>query len=135
MRDGSATDRQLRSALHKEVPFMSPLRKIATLGTAAVVALMLLAAPASAKKPPSADAFSYIAQIDCGSGPVQVGSTDDLWAPLVDLRTGKKYKPIAWEVSGEGFSVDVAIAEPKKHSVACSYDDGVATGTVTVKKA
>ena len=114
---------------------MSTLRKIATLGTAAVVALALSAAPASAKKPVNASAFSYVATIDCGSGPFQVGSTDDLWAPLVDLRTGKKLKPIAWNVSGEGFAVEESIAEPKKHSAVCSYDDGVATGTVTVKKA
>jgi hypothetical protein len=113
---------------------MSPLRKIATFGTAAVVALAMLAAPASAKKPVSADAFSYIAQIDCGSGPLEVGSTDDMWAPLVDLRTGKKLKPIAWKVSGEGFSVDETNGKPNKQSVTCAYDDGVATGTVTLKK-
>jgi hypothetical protein len=118
-----------------EVLAMSTLRKFATFGTAAVLALTLLAAPASAKKAPNADAFSYIATIDCGSGPLQVGSTDDMWAPLVDLRTGKKYTPIAWKVSGEGFSVDVAVAAPKKHSAECGYDDGVATGTVTLKKA
>lgn len=113
---------------------MSPLRKIATFGTAAVVALTLFAAPASAKKPPPAGAFPYVATIDCGDGPMQVGSTDDLWAPLVDLSTGKKFKPIAWNVSGDGFAVDEAIAAPKKHSAVCAYDDGVATGTVTVKK-
>jgi hypothetical protein len=118
-----------------EVPAMSTLRKFATHGTAVVMALALFAAPASAKKPVSAAAFSYIATIDCGSGPQQVGSTDDMWAPLVDLRSGKKYTPIAWKVSGEGFSVEEAIAAPKKHSGECSYDDGVATGTVTVKKA
>jgi hypothetical protein len=114
---------------------MSPLRTLATAGTAAVLALTLLAGPASAKKAPDAAAFSYIATIDCGDGPLQVGSTDDMWAPLVDLRTGKKYTPIAWKVSGEGFSVDEAVAKPKKHSADCSYDDGVASGTVTVKKA
>ena len=112
---------------------MPTLRRIAALATATVVALTLAAAPASAKKPPRGE-FSYIAQIDCGSGLLQVGSTDDLWAPLVDLSTGRKYKPIAWNVSGEGFALDEAIADPKKHSAVCSYDDGVATGTVTVKK-
>ena len=113
---------------------MSTLRKIATFGTAAVVALALAAAPASAKKPLRGE-FSYTAQIDCGSGPVEVGSTDDLWAPLVDVRTGKKYKPIAWSVSGDWGSLDEAIADPKKHSAVCRYDDGEAAGTVTVKKA
>ena len=113
---------------------MSTLRKIATLGTAAVVALALSSAPASAKQPPKGP-FDYYAQIDCGSGPMQVGSGTDLWSTLVDLETGRKYKPIAWHVSGDGFAVDETRSEPKKHSVVCTYDDGVATGTVTVKKA
>ena len=67
---------------------MSTLRKIATFGTAAVVALTLSAAPASAKKPPSGE-FPRTAVIDCGKGPIKVGTTDDLYAPLVDLRKGK----------------------------------------------
>jgi hypothetical protein len=113
---------------------MSTLRKLATLGTAAVVALALLAAPASAKKPPKSS-FDYYAQLDCGSGPMQVGSGSDLWSTFVDLETGRKYKPIVWDVSGEGFVVQETKSEPKKHSVVCAYDDGVATGTVTVKKA
>ena len=28
-----------------------------------------------------------------------MGSWDDLWAPLVELETGKRYKPVAWKVS------------------------------------
>ena len=108
---------------------MTMIRKLATIGTAALVALTL-AAPASAK-----GSFDYYAQIDCGSGLMEVGSGSDLWSTLVDLETGRKYKPIAWNVSGEGFSVVETRAEPKKHSAVCSYDDGVATGTVTVKKA
>ena len=114
---------------------MTRINRLTTFFTAALVALSLLAAPASAKKPPRAEQFSYVAQIDCGDGVREVGSSDDLWAPLVDLETGAKYRPIAWKVSGEGFSVDEAVAEPKRHSAVCSYDDGVATGTVTVKKA
>ena len=113
---------------------MSRTHRLTTFFTAALVALSLLAAPASAKKPPRAEQFSYVAQIDCGDGAREVGSTDDLWAPLVDLQTGTKYRPIAWQVSGEGFSVDEANGKPNKHSVACAYDDGVATGTVTLKK-
>lgn len=113
---------------------MSTLRKIATLGTAAVVALALLAAPASAKRP-AERSFDYYAQLDCGSGVMEVGSGSDLWSTFVDLETGRKYKPIAWNVSGEGFAVVETKSEPKKHSVVCSYDDGVASGTVTVKKA
>ena len=112
---------------------MTLIHKLATLGTAALVALTL-AAPASAKKPPRGE-FSFVAVIDCGDGPTTVGSTDDLWAPLVDLRTGKKYKPIAWSVSGDWGSLEESIREPKKHSAVCSYDDGGAAGTVTVKKA
>ena len=56
--------------------------------------------------------------------------------PFVDVDSGKKYKPVAWHVSGEGFAVDeLKKGEPKKHAVECSYSDGEATGTVTVKKA
>ena len=113
---------------------MSPIRKIATFGTAAVVALALLAASASAKKPPRGE-FPRTAVIDCGDGPVKVGTTDDLYAPLVDLRSGKKYKPIAWKVSGDFGTFEESNGEPKKHSAVCSYDDGEAAGTVTVKKA
>ena len=112
---------------------MSTIHKLATIGTAALVAL-ILAAPASAKQAPKGS-FDYYAQIDCGSGLIEVGSGTDLWSTLVDVETGRKYKPIAWNVSGEGFSVVETKSEPKKHSAVCSYDDGVATGTVTVKKA
>ena len=113
---------------------MTRIHRITTLGTAALVALSLLAAPASAKKPPRAEQFSFLAQVDCGDGPFQVGSTDDLFAPLVDLATGTKYRPIAWKVSGEGFAVDETNGKANKHSVVCAYDDGTAKGTVTLKK-
>jgi hypothetical protein len=111
---------------------MFQLRKLATLGTVAVVALALSAAPAAADKPPK-NQYPYVAQIDCGDGPRQVGSTDDLWAPLVDLATGKRYKPAAWNVSGDGFAVDVTQGRVNKTAVTCSYDDGVARGTVTLR--
>ena len=107
---------------------MTTIRKLATLGTAAVVAL-ILAAPASAKQAPRHE-FNRVATIDCGDGPVKVGSTNALWAPLVDLRTGEKHKPVAWNVSGEGFAVDVSKGSGK---LVCSYDDGEATGTVTLR--
>ena len=71
---------------------MTRIRRLATLGIAALVALSLFAAPASAKKKQHAESFSYVAQIDCGDGPRQVGSSDDLWAPLVDLETGEKLR-------------------------------------------
>jgi hypothetical protein len=123
------TDRQ-----GKEVLAMSRIHRLTTLGTAALVALSLLAAPASAKKPRPAGEFDRLAVIDCGDGPTDVGTGDDLWAPLVALNTGEKYKPIAFKVSGEGFSVDVSNGKANKHSVVCSYDDGEAKGTVTLKK-
>jgi hypothetical protein len=110
---------------------MTMIRKLATLGTAAVVALTL-AAPASAKQPPRHE-FQRVATIDCGDGPRQVGSTNALWAPLVDLRTGEKSKPVAFDVSGEGFAVAVSKKNVKPDAEACAYDDGEATGTVTVR--
>ena len=107
---------------------MTRIRRIATLGMAALVALSLAAAPASAKKKPDSGSFSYVAQIDCGDGPREVGSSDD-------LETGTKYRPIAWNVSGEGFAVNESNGKANKHAATCAYDDGVATGTVTLKKA
>ena len=113
---------------------MKPARRIVTLASTVVVALTLLAGPAAAKSPKGT--FDYYAEIDCGAGAVQVGSGTDLWSTLVALETGKKYKPVAWHVSGEGFAVDEnKKGEPKKNAVDCSYSDGVATGTVTLKKA
>jgi hypothetical protein len=114
-----------------EVPLMTTIHKLATIGTAALVALTL-AAPASAKQAPRHE-FTRVAAIDCGDGPVKVGSTNALWAPLVDLRTGEKYKPVAFSVSGEGFSVDVSKRNVGQDAATCSYDDGEAAGTVTVR--
>jgi hypothetical protein len=109
---------------------MTSIRRLVAAGTVAL-ALGLFVSPASAKP-----AYTYYATIDCGSGPVEVGSWDDLWAPLVDLKTGRKFKPVAWHVAvGDTVIDETKKGEPKKHAVDCSYDDGVATGTVTVKKA
>ena len=113
---------------------MKSIRRTVLLALVVCTALALAAGPAAAKAPKGD--FAYYAVIDCGSGPIEVGSGEDLWSTLVDTKTGKKYKPVAWHVSGEGFSVDEnKRGEPKKHAVDCSYSDGVATGTVTVKKA
>jgi hypothetical protein len=107
----------------------------------AVAALSLaLAAPASAKKsdpqPQPQPVYSFIATIDCGAGPVQVGSTDDLYAPLVDLKSGREYEPVAWDVQvGDNRFQDALPGASLRHTVDCSYDDGVAKGTVTVKRA
>lgn len=113
---------------------MKSMRKLYAAGTAATLALALVAGPASAKAPKGP--YDYYATIDCGPGPVEVGSGSDLWAPLVDLSSGKKYKPVTWDVAvGEFVLQAFKNGAPKKHAVECSYDDGEATGTVTVKRA
>jgi hypothetical protein len=109
------------------------MRKLITAATAAILTVGIAAAPASAKKVDAAG-FSYIATIDCGSGNITVGSSDDMYAPLVDLKTGKSYLPIAWHVRfGDQEIVDSNGVVSKK-ARDCSYDDGFATGTVTVIK-
>ena len=110
---------------------MFQLRKIATFGTAAVVALTLFAAPASATTPPKRQ-FARTAVLDCGSGPFEVGGNDALWSTLTALRSGQRYKPVAWDVSGDGFAFS-ASKNQTKDAVVCDYDDGEAKGTVTVK--
>jgi len=103
----------------------------------AVLAALALAAPASAsaKALPDPASFSFLATIDCGAGPVAVGSTDDIYAPLVSLSTGKKYKPVAWDVSAGDFRfVDATKGAEKKHAVDCSYVDDWVAGTVTLKR-
>ena len=113
---------------------MKLTRRLATMAILALAVVALAAGPAAAKMPRTA--FTYFATIDCGAGPVEVGSGDDLWSPLVDLQSGKVYKPVAWHVSvGTSVLDENRKGEPKKHAVVCSYSDGVATGTVTVKKA
>ena len=110
------------------------MRKMLAAGMAATVALALLASPASAKRP--AKDFTYTATIDCGSGPVEVASTDDMFAPLVDLVSGKRYRPVAWDVVvGDQVIQETKNGrEPKRRAVECSYSDGVAAGTVTVRR-
>jgi hypothetical protein len=111
--------------------------KTITTAAIAIAALMLVASPASAKKPQRqlAQSFSYIATIDCGKGPIQVGSGDDLWSPFVDLKSGKVVQPIAWHVAfGDERLDENMVGAPNKHATVCSYTDGYATGTVTVTK-
>ena len=110
------------------------MRRFFVAGTATLALLGLTAGTAQAK--PAKQEFTYIATIDCGSGAIQVGSTDDLFAPLVDLDSGRRYQPDAWDVTVDGRTIQMRKHKKlHKHSVACSYDDGIATGTVTVKKA
>ena len=102
---------------------------------AGMATLLLLAAgaPAASAKPTSS---TYTATIDCGSGPVTVLSTDDLFAPLVDPASHRRYQPLAWDVTVDGESIQESSGKHvPKHAVDCAYDDGVAVGTVTVRKA
>ena len=108
--------------------------KLSTAASAALVCLMLFAGPAAAKKPDPAS-FSYVATINCGKGPVQIGSGDDFWSPFVELHTGKSYEPVEWHVKAGSTSFDlVNPAPPKGKRTVCGYDDGTATGTVTLVK-
>ena len=112
---------------------MKPLRTLVAVTATTALALAVTAGPAAAKKPKAP--YTYYATIDCGAGPVEVGSWDDMWATLVDLETGRKYKPVEWHVSVGELAIDEVKKRERKHAVDCSYTDGVATGTVTVKKA
>jgi hypothetical protein len=66
----------------------------------------------------------------------EVGSTDDIYAPLIDLETGRRYDPVAWDVSfGDFHFVDSQEGVTRRTSVECSYVDEWVSGTVTVKRA
>ena len=53
----------------------------------------------------------------------------------MDLATGRKYDPVAWDVSfGDFHFVDTQEGVTKRNSVDCSYVDEWVTGTVTVKR-
>ena len=79
--------------------------------------------------------FTFLATIDCGSGPVEVGSTDEIYAPLIDLGTGRRYDPVAWDVSfGDFHFVDSQDGVTRRNSVECTYVDEWVSGTVTVKR-
>jgi hypothetical protein len=102
------------------------------LATVALGALAIPAGSAAAHAPK--DSFAYYATIDCGSGPIEVGSGVNLWSALVDLDTGRRFQPVAWDVAGDGFAVAETRKGQHKKAVDCDYTDGVATGTVTIKK-
>jgi hypothetical protein len=108
--------------------------RLKSAGAVAVVATTLAAAPAMAKpKPADPAAFSYLATIDCGSGLVKVGSSDDVWAPLVQLSNSRKYWPVAWSLRVKGRSIK--LRKPGKRNrptMKCSYVDDMAHGTVTL---
>jgi hypothetical protein len=111
---------------------------------AAMLVLALGATPALAHggkhrhaKKKDAPEYVWTATIDCGRGPVEVVSEEDVYAPLVDLKRNKQYLPIAWDLQINGTTVfqEEKPGVPrilKRLARDCSYTDGVATGTVTV---
>jgi hypothetical protein len=101
----------------------------------AVLSLALAGTASAHQSAPDPADFSFLATIDCGAGPVQVGSTDDLYAPLVDLKTGREYEPVAWSVVvRDNLFEDTLPGASLRNTMECSYDDGIAVGTVTVKR-
>jgi len=113
------------------------MRKFLMAALAAILCLGVAAGTASAKpkpKPPKAD-YTYTATIDCGRGPVTVGSYDDMWADLEDMDSRRRYKPLEWHVKFGDMAIDeVRPGERRRQPrVICTYDDGMATGTVVVK--
>jgi hypothetical protein len=111
-------------------------RHVASAGATALVIAAVAGGPAVAKsKPKAADpaAFSYLATIDCGTGLVKVGSSDDVWAPLVRLSNSRKFWPVAWNLRVKGRSIK--LRKPGKRNrptMKCSYVDDMAHGTVTL---
>lgn len=103
---------------------------------AAALLSLALAGPASAKQPlPNPADFAFTATIDCGHGPVEYGSTEDIYAPLVNLATGREYEPVAWDVSfGDFHFVDILEGVKGRNAVVCSYVDEWVSGTVTLKR-
>jgi len=113
------------------------MRKMLTAALAAILCFGIMAGTASAhskKKAPKPE-YTYTATIDCGRGPVEVGSYDDMWADLEDLDSRRTYKPIEWHVAVGDMAIDETKPGERRRQprVVCSYDDGVATGTVVVK--
>ena len=104
------------------------MRKLLAAGMAAMTLCGVSATAASAKP------GRYTATIDCGSGPRTVRTTDKLFAPLLDLQSSKVYLPVAFDVVVDGRSIHATKpGTAPKHTVECSYDDGEAVGTVTVR--
>ena len=99
---------------------------------AAVIAFTTLVAPASAKK--AAD--EWPASLDCYGKAVAVTSGSNMFAPLVEVRSGKRYKPVAWDVvvveDGRRVQQSKKRAEATP-TVTCAYDDGTAVGSVKIR--
>ena len=77
-----------------------------------------------------------MATINCGRGPMEVGSGDNTADPFVELKYGKKYFPIVWHVKWDGGKFHEVLPNPVKggRPMVCSYDDGFAKGFVIVVK-
>ena len=111
------------------------MRKLLTAALAAILCLGVAAGTASAKPRHQKAEYTYTATIDCGRGPVTVGSYDDMWADLEDMDSRRRYKPLEWHVKFGDMAIDeVKPGERRRQPrVICTYDDGMATGTVVVK--
>jgi hypothetical protein len=120
------------------------LARTGKLTAAAALALALFAGPPHAlakgkpkpkPTPTPTSQQAYTATLDCGAGPVVVDSGNDLFAPLVDRKTGRRYQPVKWHVKVGAKTIRAT--KPHWHggpTTRCSYDDGQAVGTVTVQR-
>jgi hypothetical protein len=62
-----------------------------------------------------------------------VGSGENTSDPFVELKTGRIFQPVEWHVVTPGGPFDeVEPDQPRGHRQTCTYDDGVARGTVVV---
>jgi hypothetical protein len=103
-------------------------------GAVALTAAVAAAVPAAAESGPQDPAdFAYVATIDCGRGKVEVGSGERIFAPLVNMRTGRKYYPVAWNVTAGTHTIRKTKPHTRsKPKFRCKYDDGQAKGTVKI---
>jgi hypothetical protein len=101
--------------------------------TAALASAALASPAAAASGPQDPDDFPYVARIDCGRGMVKVGSGDEIFAPLVNLATGARYRPVAWHLHvGKRTIVKRKAGTAHKRKLRCRYADPQAKGTVTI---
>jgi hypothetical protein len=107
-------------------------RTLHGMAVAALAASALAAGPAAAQ---DSSGYSWIAKINCGNGTVKVGSGNDMWSPLVALKGGRKYHPVAWNIkAGDKVIRERKPGSGKRKTMKCTYRDQAAKGTVTVLK-
>jgi hypothetical protein len=110
-----------------------PLRILRRTLAATLAVSALATVPALAAK--DASDYAWVAKIDCGSGTVKVGSGQDIWSPLVAIKSGKKYRPVAWDLkAGDKVIRERKPGWRKRKRMKCTYVDKAAKGTVTVLK-